>query len=226
MGNQRPRRLGARLQHRPWIVIAGFARCRGSVRVADGSSGPTAPRVLPAGKRSFSAACEAGDGIPPMEFLRWAAERASGVQGDWSQRAKLTPWPPSGQQAARGLAFFRSNGVLGLGFAIAFPGLALPSGGLRPSPMSDTKSPAPVAPQERRRSRAGRRATWGRRIAQLLCALFALIGLLPVVAGILLLGLVAWRDRARETEAAVAFWHMVDLVWVLLYPVIYLVAST
>ncbi|MCB1328027.1 MAG: cytochrome c oxidase subunit 3 [Maritimibacter sp.] len=47
-----------------------------------------------------------------------------------------------------------------------------------------------------------------------------------VAAGILLLGLVAWRARARETEAAVAFWHMVDLVWVLLYPVIYLVAST
>ena len=46
-----------------------------------------------------------------------------------------------------------------------------------------------------------------------------------VAAGILLLGLVAWRDRARETEAAVAFWHMVDLVWVLLYPVIYLVGA-
>lgn len=47
-----------------------------------------------------------------------------------------------------------------------------------------------------------------------------------VVAGIGLLGLVVWRRRAHETEAAVAFWHMVDLVWVLLYPVIYLVATT
>ena len=47
-----------------------------------------------------------------------------------------------------------------------------------------------------------------------------------VAAGIVLLALVAWRARTRETEAAVAFWHMVDLVWVLLYPVIYLVAST
>lgn len=47
-----------------------------------------------------------------------------------------------------------------------------------------------------------------------------------VAAGILLLVLVAWLGRERETEAAVAFWHMVDLVWVLLYPVIYLVGAT
>lgn len=46
-----------------------------------------------------------------------------------------------------------------------------------------------------------------------------------VVAGIMLLCLIAWRDRARETEAAVAFWHMVDLVWVLLFPVIYLMGA-
>lgn len=46
-----------------------------------------------------------------------------------------------------------------------------------------------------------------------------------VAAGIVLLALVAWLSRRRETEAAVAFWHMVDLVWVLLYPVIYLVAA-
>lgn len=46
-----------------------------------------------------------------------------------------------------------------------------------------------------------------------------------VVAGIVLLGLVGWLGRKRETEAAVAFWHMVDLVWVLLYPVIYLMGA-
>jgi nitric oxide reductase NorE protein len=46
-----------------------------------------------------------------------------------------------------------------------------------------------------------------------------------VAAGIVLLALVAWLRRERETEAAVAFWHMVDLVWVLLYPVIYLMAA-
>lgn len=43
-----------------------------------------------------------------------------------------------------------------------------------------------------------------------------------VVAGVVLLMLVAWRDAPRNIEAAAAFWHMVDLVWVLLFPVIYL----
>ena len=43
-----------------------------------------------------------------------------------------------------------------------------------------------------------------------------------VVAGIVIFGLVGWRVRARTVEVGVAFWHMVDLVWVLLFPVIYL----
>jgi len=43
-----------------------------------------------------------------------------------------------------------------------------------------------------------------------------------VVAGVVLLLLVAWRDEPENIEAAGAFWHMVDLVWVLLFPVIYL----
>ncbi|HHI69377.1 MAG TPA: cytochrome c oxidase subunit 3 family protein, partial [Rhodobacteraceae bacterium] len=34
--------------------------------------------------------------------------------------------------------------------------------------------------------------------------------------------LVAWRDAPRNIEVGAAFWHMVDLVWVLLFPVIYL----
>lgn len=46
-----------------------------------------------------------------------------------------------------------------------------------------------------------------------------------VVAGLFILALVGWRGRAGEIEAGVAFWHMVDLVWVLLYPVIYLMAA-
>lgn len=45
-----------------------------------------------------------------------------------------------------------------------------------------------------------------------------------VVAGVLVLALVAWRPRPAPVEAATAFWHMVDLVWVLLFPVIYLMA--
>lgn len=44
---------------------------------------------------------------------------------------------------------------------------------------------------------------------------------LHVVAGTVLLALVAWADSLRNMEAVVAFWHMVDLVWVMLFPVIY-----
>lgn len=45
---------------------------------------------------------------------------------------------------------------------------------------------------------------------------------LHVVAGIVILGLVARWDSVRNLETGVAFWHMVDLVWVLLFPIIYL----
>lgn len=44
---------------------------------------------------------------------------------------------------------------------------------------------------------------------------------LHVVAGLIVLGLVAWADSVRNMEAAAAFWHLVDLVWVLLFPIIY-----
>lgn len=43
-----------------------------------------------------------------------------------------------------------------------------------------------------------------------------------VVAGIVILGLVAWKDSPDNIETGTAFWHMVDLVWVLLFPVIYI----
>lgn len=42
-----------------------------------------------------------------------------------------------------------------------------------------------------------------------------------VLAGIVVLGLVAWKDEPRTMETGTAFWHMVDLIWVLLFPVIY-----
>ncbi|PRY21859.1 nitric oxide reductase NorE protein [Aliiruegeria haliotis] len=45
-----------------------------------------------------------------------------------------------------------------------------------------------------------------------------------VIAGIVVLGLVAIWDDAHNIEVGAAFWHMVDLVWVLLFPVIYLLA--
>lgn len=43
-----------------------------------------------------------------------------------------------------------------------------------------------------------------------------------VIAGVILLLLVAVRDAPGNIEAAAMFWHMVDLVWVLLFPVVYL----
>ncbi|WP_282610956.1 cytochrome c oxidase subunit 3 [Pelagibius sp. Alg239-R121] len=43
-----------------------------------------------------------------------------------------------------------------------------------------------------------------------------------VVAGIVILGLIAWQDSPRNLETGTAFWHMVDLIWILLFPVIYL----
>ena len=44
-----------------------------------------------------------------------------------------------------------------------------------------------------------------------------------VVAGIVLLLAVAWHARPQPVEAGVAFWHMVDLVWVLILPPLYLI---
>jgi nitric oxide reductase NorE protein len=43
-----------------------------------------------------------------------------------------------------------------------------------------------------------------------------------VLAGIVILALVVVWDGLHNMETAVAFWHMVDLVWVLLFPIIYL----
>lgn len=43
-----------------------------------------------------------------------------------------------------------------------------------------------------------------------------------VAAGILILAALAWSRRVETLETGTAFWHMVDLVWVLLFPVIYL----
>lgn len=44
-----------------------------------------------------------------------------------------------------------------------------------------------------------------------------------VIAGIVVLGIVTRLRDPRATEAGAAFWHMVDLVWVILFPVIYLI---
>lgn len=44
-----------------------------------------------------------------------------------------------------------------------------------------------------------------------------------VIAGVAVLALVAVRARPAPVQAGAMFWHMVDLVWVLILPVIYLI---
>lgn len=44
-----------------------------------------------------------------------------------------------------------------------------------------------------------------------------------VVLGLIVLGLVSWKCSFENLETGAAFWHMVDLVWVLIYPVVYLI---
>jgi len=43
-----------------------------------------------------------------------------------------------------------------------------------------------------------------------------------VIAGLVIFALLAVRPTPRNTQVGAAFWHMVDLVWVLLFPIIYL----
>ena len=56
------------------------------------------------------------------------------------------------------------------------------------------------------------------------CYLLTGFHALHVVAGILILGLVALRPARHPVKTGGQFWHMVDLVWVLLVPVVYLLA--
>jgi nitric oxide reductase NorE protein len=44
-----------------------------------------------------------------------------------------------------------------------------------------------------------------------------------VIFGILLLALVSFYNRHENIQTACAFWHMVDLIWLILYPILYLV---
>lgn len=44
-----------------------------------------------------------------------------------------------------------------------------------------------------------------------------------VLAGVVVLALVALRARPAPVQAAAMIWHMVDLVWVLILPAIYLI---
>lgn len=46
---------------------------------------------------------------------------------------------------------------------------------------------------------------------------------LHVVFGLVVLGVVAARPSLVNVETGAAFWHMVDLVWLLVFPIVYLV---
>ena len=46
---------------------------------------------------------------------------------------------------------------------------------------------------------------------------------LHVILGMILLAIAAWRPSVALVETVCAFWHMVDLIWVLIYPIVYLV---
>jgi nitric oxide reductase NorE protein len=47
--------------------------------------------------------------------------------------------------------------------------------------------------------------------------------LLHVLLGIVILALVAMHDSLDNLKTGTAFWHVVDLVWVVMYPLIYLI---
>lgn len=46
---------------------------------------------------------------------------------------------------------------------------------------------------------------------------------LHVVMGIAILGIVAIWNSLHNVETGTAFWHMVDLIWLLVFPILYLV---
>ncbi|EME71091.1 Heme/copper-type cytochrome/quinol oxidase, subunit 3 [Paramagnetospirillum caucaseum] len=43
-----------------------------------------------------------------------------------------------------------------------------------------------------------------------------------VVMGIIILAIVGWKNTTENLETGAAFWHMVDLVWLILFPLVYL----
>ncbi len=43
-----------------------------------------------------------------------------------------------------------------------------------------------------------------------------------VVFGIVILIIVAWKNNEENLEIGATFWHMVDLIWIILFPLIYL----
>jgi len=46
---------------------------------------------------------------------------------------------------------------------------------------------------------------------------------LHVVLGLIILAVVSWKCSLENMETGAAFWHMVDLIWIILYPIVYLI---
>lgn len=46
---------------------------------------------------------------------------------------------------------------------------------------------------------------------------------LHVVLGAAILAVVAWSADPEAVETGTAFWHMVDLVWIVMFPIVYLI---
>lgn len=44
-----------------------------------------------------------------------------------------------------------------------------------------------------------------------------------VIMGMVVLAIVAWKNTVENLETGAAFWHMVDLIWLILFPIVYLV---
>ncbi|TAN46954.1 MAG: cytochrome c oxidase subunit 3 family protein, partial [Rhodospirillales bacterium] len=44
-----------------------------------------------------------------------------------------------------------------------------------------------------------------------------------VVLGLVILGIVSVHDSLENLKTGTAFWHMVDLIWLIIFPTIYLV---
>ncbi len=43
-----------------------------------------------------------------------------------------------------------------------------------------------------------------------------------VIFGIVILVIVAWKNSNENLEIGATFWHMVDLIWIILFPLVYL----
>lgn len=45
---------------------------------------------------------------------------------------------------------------------------------------------------------------------------------LHIILGLVILGIVLFADSVDNMETGAAFWHMLDMIWVLIYPIVYL----